>query len=112
MKTKMKIFPFRYYVEEDHQYCPKCATLICNEKDVTRTICRGGFFKRCPKAEHFHRACHHCGGVWLEGTIETCDDEVHGALRKVFDRAAEAGTSETELIEIWRDQAVRSVMES
>jgi hypothetical protein len=108
----MKVLPFGHYVVKGHQYCPKCSVLLCKESEIDRKICSGGLFKRCPRTEHFHRGCEHCGAAWLEATFDASGDEVQAALREAFDRAAESGVGEDGVVEVWRDQAVRSVMDS
>lgn len=108
----MKTVPFGHYVVKGHQYCPKCAVQLCKEGEIERIICSGGFFKRCQRTGHFHRSCKYCGAEWIEATFDASAKEVDVALREAFDRAVEAGADEEQVVQVWRDQAVRCVMSS
>jgi len=103
---------FGHYVVDGHQYCPKCSLLLCKEPEIVRKLCEGGLFKRCPRAGHFHRGCQHCGAKWVESTFDASKGEARALLREAFDRAAESGMGEEGILQAWRDQAVRGVMES
>lgn len=108
----MKVFPFGYYIVNEYQYCPKCSAQLCKDNEVDRKICSGSFFKRCPRTGHFHRSCKYCKFKWLEATFDVSDKEIDFVLREVFDRAAEAGMDEERIIWVWRDQAVKKVMDT
>lgn len=65
------VYPFEFMRQGEHYFCPKCARKTSALITIERKMCNGGWFKKCPRGEHFHRDCQHCKGQWIELPLDS-----------------------------------------
>ena len=107
----LDIRPFRHFVVKDEAYCPKCGYWMGQSKEIRRKLCTGGWFKSCPKKEHFHHQCRKCDGKWMEGTYEMQNREIDYALKCTYKMAFKAGYTPDRIKEVLHNLLVKQVME-
>lgn len=68
LEGSSEILPY----QATHQaQCVKCTAYLYNGLRISRLDdrwCKGKWYSTCPKIEHMHRHCSHCGGSWIEST--------------------------------------------
>jgi hypothetical protein len=106
------IRPYRYFIQKGEAYCPKCGKGLGEERRLERTVCHGGWFRKCPKDEHFHHKCRHCSGQWLESTMEMHEREVKFTIKNMVEIAMKSSMTSEEIKNYIDELVVKSVMES
>ena len=102
--------PFNSTKLDGEHYCPKCNYKI---NIMSRTICKGKFViwgPKCPKVEHFHHKCVHCGGTWCEAPAERHKEEVKALLESMLEMCSQEGMTEEDIINAYRTKIIGDVM--